>query len=133
MAAHAATPTRRQPAGQRRHTPLAWAVPVTLGLVLGIWAAVVQRVEQGGVATGGQWLLGAVTAVVLAALAFGLGRVQDAMPREMRALAYGATAAATVGFLTSLGGGSVLRSAGIGVAVGAAVGAVAFYRFYTRE
>ncbi|UYQ63367.1 hypothetical protein [Streptomyces peucetius] len=134
MAAHAAMPHRRRRAHEpRHHTPLAWALPVAFGLTFGIWAAVIKRVEEGGVATGGQWVLGVVTAVVLAALAFGLGRIQQRLPRELRALAYGALTAVTIGFLTSLGGGSVLRAAGIGVAVGAGVGAALFYFYYTRE
>jgi len=134
MAAHAAMPHRRHRTHEsRHHSPLAWALPVALGLTFGIWAAVIKRVEEGGVATGGQWVLGVVTAVVVAALAFGLGRVQHRLPRELRALAYGALTAVIVGFLTSLAGGSVLRSAGIGVAVGVGVGAAVFYVFYTRE
>ncbi|MEU0374529.1 hypothetical protein ABZ070_30730 [Streptomyces sp. NPDC006283] len=135
MATHAALPTgrRHRTHGEQHHSPLAWAVPVTLGLTFGIWAAFIQRVEDGGVATWGQWILGVITAVVIGALTFGLGRVQHALPRELRALAYGALAGAVIGFLTSLAGGSVLRAAGIGVAVGVAVGAAAFYAFYTHE
>lgn len=134
MATHAAMPHRRRRShGPRHHSPLAWALPITLGLTFGIWAAVIKRVDEGGVATGGQWVLGVITALVLAALAFGLGRVQHRLPRELRALAYGALTAVTIGFLTSLPGGSVLRAAGIGVAVGAGVGLAVFYFYYTRE
>ncbi|MGN9791762.1 hypothetical protein ACTMTU_11815 [Streptomyces sp. OZ13] len=134
MAAHAAMPHRRRRTSERQHhSPTAWAVPVTVGLVLGIWAAFIKRAQNDGVATGGQWVLGVITAVVIAALLFALMRVQHALPRELRALAYGALTAATVGFLTSLAGGSVLRAAGIGVAVGAGVAAVTFYFYYTRE
>ncbi|GGW60103.1 hypothetical protein [Streptomyces xantholiticus] len=134
MATHAAMPHRRRRTHEpRHHSPLAWALPVTLGLTFGIWAAVIKRVEEGGVATGGQWVLGVITALVLAGLAFGLGRIQHRLPRELRALAYGALTAATIGFLTSLAGGSVLRAAGIGVAVGVGVGMAVFYFYYTRE
>ncbi|MEV4679796.1 hypothetical protein [Streptomyces kurssanovii] len=134
MAAHAAMPHRRRRSTERQHhSPTAWALPVALGLVIGIWAAFIKRAENDGVATGGQWVLGVITAVVLAALLFALMRVQHALPRELRALAYGALSGATVGFLTSLAGGSVLRAAGIGVAVGAGVAAMTFYFYYTRE
>ncbi|MEU0087668.1 hypothetical protein [Streptomyces sp. NPDC006274] len=134
MAAHAAMPHRRRRTHEsRQHSPFAWALPVTLGLTFGIWAAVIRRTEEGGVATGGQWVLGVITAVVFTALAFGLGRIQHRLPREPRALAYGALTAVTIGFLISLAGGSVLRAAGIGVGVGAGVGAAVFYFFYTRE
>ncbi|MEW2630356.1 hypothetical protein AB0903_01510 [Streptomyces sp. NPDC048389] len=134
MAAHAAMSHRRRRTREsRHHSPLAWALPVTLGLTFGIWAAVIRRVEEGGVATGGQWLLGVVTAVVVAGLAFGLGRVQHRLPREARAAAYGALTAVVIGFMTSLADGSVLRSAAIGIAVGVGLGAAVFYFFYTRE
>ena len=133
MAAHAAMPHRRRRSSERQHHSPAWALPVILGVVLGIWAAFIKRAENEGVATGGQWILGVITAVVLAALFFALMRVQHALPRELRALAYGALSGATVGFLTSLAGGSVLRAAGIGVAVGAGVAAMTFYFYYTRE
>jgi hypothetical protein len=126
-------PHRRRRSSERQHHSPAWALPVILGVVLGIWAAFIKRAENDGVATGGQWILGVITAVVLAALFFALMRVQHALPRELRALAYGALSGATVGFLTSLAGGSVLRAAGIGVAVGAGVAAMTFYFYYTRE
>ncbi|MET9424267.1 MULTISPECIES: hypothetical protein [unclassified Streptomyces] len=134
MAAHAAMPHRRRRSSERQHhSPAAWALPIALGVVFGIWAAFIKRAQNDGVATGGQWILGVITAVVLAALFFALMRIQHALPRELRALAYGALTAATVGFLISLAGGSVLRAAGIGVAVGAGVAAMAFYFYYTRE
>lgn len=106
MAAHAAMPHRRRRSSERQHHSPAWALPVILGVVLGIWAAFIKRAENDGVATGGQWILGVITAVVLAALFFALMRVQHALPRELRALAYGALSGATVGFLTSLAGGA---------------------------
>lgn len=134
MAAHAAMPHRRRRSSERQHhSPAAWALPVTLGVLLGLWAAFIERAENDGVATGNQWILGGMTAVVLAALLFALMRVQHALPRELRALAHGALTAATVGFLISIAGGSVLRAAGIGVAVGAGMAAIAFYFYYTRE
>ncbi|MFI2370318.1 hypothetical protein [Streptomyces sp. NPDC018833] len=136
MATQAAMPQRRRrhrASGRQHHSPLGLVLPAVLALTVGIWAASIERFENGGVATGGQWVLGVVAAVVIGALAFGLGRIQHALPRELRALAYGALTAATIGFLTSLAGGSVLRAAGIGVAVGAGVGLVMFYYYYTHE
>ena len=125
MATHAGAPARRH--GYLR------AMPVVLGVAFGIYAMVLKRFEDGGVFTAGQFFLGLVSAVVFGALAYGIGRIQHGLRREQRAMAYGALTAAGVGFLTSLSDGSVLRSAGIGVAVGAAVGLVTFYALYVHE
>ncbi|MGW0698256.1 hypothetical protein ACWD0A_02740 [Streptomyces sp. NPDC002867] len=135
MATQAATPRhrRRRRTPAREHHPLGLVLPALLAVTVGVWAASILRFQNDGVATGGQWVLGVVCAVVFGALAFGLRRIRHSLPREMRALAYGALTAATIGFLTSLADGSVLRSAGIGVAVGAGVGLVTFYYAYTHE
>ncbi|WP_267241692.1 hypothetical protein [Streptomyces sp. PR69] len=125
MAAHAAAPTRRQ------HGHLGWALPLVLGISYGAYAAFIAR--DGGPGSVGQAVLAVVSGAVLAVLAYLLGRFQASLPRELRALAYGALSAAAIGFLVSLTGSSVLRSAGLGVAVGAGVTVVAFYLFYTHE
>lgn len=124
MAAHAAVPARH-------HGSLGWAMPATLGVVYGFYAAFVER--DGGAITGGDVLLGVVAGVVFAALAYALGRFQQSMPRELRAAAYGALCAASMGYLISLAGGSVLRSAAIALAIGAGMGLATFYIFYERE
>ncbi|PCG81473.1 hypothetical protein CIB93_35215 [Streptomyces sp. WZ.A104] len=134
MATHAAVPTRRGPrahARDRHHTPLAWALPLVLGVIYGFYAAFIRR--DGGPSTGGQVLLGLVSGAALAALCFALGRIQQSLPRELRAVAYGALTACAIGFLVSLTDTSVLRSAGLGLVVGAGVLCTAFYIFYTRE
>ncbi|MCX4675922.1 hypothetical protein OG413_11495 [Streptomyces sp. NBC_01433] len=134
MATHAAMPTRggsRASARARHHSPLAWALPLTLGVIFGFYAAFIRR--DGGPSTGGQVLLGLVSGVALAALCFALGRIQHVLPRELRAAAYGVLTACAIGFLVSLTGTSVLRSTGLGVLVGAVMLCVSFYIFYTRE
>ncbi|MFP1625905.1 hypothetical protein ACLB9X_12180 [Streptomyces sp. 5K101] len=136
MATQAAMPRhrrRRRTSARAHHGPLGLVLPALVAVTAGIWAASILRFQNDGVATGGQWILGVVCAVVIGALAFGLGRIQHALKREMRALAYGALTAAIIGFLTSLAGGSVLRAAGIGVAVGVGLGLVTFYYYYTHE
>lgn len=134
MATHAAMPGRRGArahARARRHTPLAWALPLVIGVIYGFYAAFIRR--DGGPSTGGQVLLGLVAGVAMAALCFTLGRIQRSLPRELRAVAYGALTACAIGFLASLTDTSVLRSSGLGLAVGAGVVGVTFYLFYTRE
>ncbi|MEU7329122.1 hypothetical protein [Streptomyces parvus] len=134
MATHAAMPGRRGArahARTRHHTLLAWALPLVLGVIYGFYAAFIRR--DGGPSTGGQVLLGLVSGVALAALCFALGRIQRSLPRELRAAAYGALTACAIGFLVSLTDTSVLRSTGLGLAVGAGVLVVAYYYLYSRE
>ncbi|MCX5411511.1 hypothetical protein [Streptomyces sp. NBC_00059] len=135
MATHATMPTRRRahartPA-RRGPSPLSWAVPVTLGVILGFWAFFINR--DGGETTAGQIWLGVVSGVVFAALCYALVRVRWALPREMRAAAFGVLTGGAVGFLSSLNGNSVLMSSVIGLAVGAGAFCTMFYTYYTRE
>ncbi|MER5982575.1 hypothetical protein [Streptomyces sp. NPDC001787] len=134
MATHAAMPTRggsRVRARARHHSPLAWALPLTLGVIFGFYAAFIRR--DGGPSTGGQVVLGLVSGAALAALCFVLGRIQHALPRELRAAAYGGLTACAIGFLVSLTDTSVLRSTVLGLVVGAVMLCASFYVFYTRE
>lgn len=96
MAAHAAVPARH-------HGSLGWVMPAILGVVYGFYAAFVHR--NGGAITGGDVVLGVVAGVAFAALAYTLGRFQQSLPRELRAGAYGALCAASMGYLISLAGG----------------------------
>ncbi|HEY9438866.1 MAG TPA: hypothetical protein VIS29_09480 [Streptomyces sp.] len=123
--AHARPPVRRH------HSWLGWATPLVLGVIFGFYAAFMRR--DGGPSTGGQVVLGVVSGVVLAVLCFALGRFQHALPPELRAAAYGALTGCAIGFLVSLNDSSVLRSAGLGVAVAAGALISTFYYFYTRE
>ncbi|MFJ2023521.1 hypothetical protein ACIODW_06850 [Streptomyces sp. NPDC087897] len=134
MVTHAAMPGRRggrAHARPRPHTALAWALPLVLGVIYGFYAAFIRR--DGGPSTGGQVLLGLVSGAALAVLCFALGRIQHAVPREVRAVAYGALTASAIGFLVSLTDTSVLRSAALGLAVGVGVLCVSYYALYARE
>lgn len=124
MGAHAAVPARH-------HGSLSWALPVTLGVIYGFYVAFVRRGD--GDLTGGIVVLGVVAGLALAALAFALGRIQRSLPRELRAAAYATLCGVAIGFLYSQSGESVLKSSAIGVTLAAAMFAVAFYTFYTRE
>lgn len=135
MATHATMPTRgrthaRTPA-RRPRSALAWALPLTLGVIFGFWAFFIRR--DGGETTGGQIWLGVATGVALAVLCYVLGRVRHALPRELRAAAFGALTAILIGFLYSLNDHSVLSSTIIGLVVGAGMFCTAFYIYYTRE
>lgn len=124
MAAHAAVPARH-------HGSLGWAMPVCLGLAYGTYVLFIRHAW--GDVTWGDVLYAFVAGVILAALAFVLGRTQHLLPRELRAGAYGALCGVAIGFLYSLTGESVLSSVGIGAIFGAVMLAVSFYLFYMRE
>ncbi|MFE2290836.1 hypothetical protein [Streptomyces sp. NPDC059452] len=132
MVTHAAMPGRKGAhARPRRHTPLAWALPLVLGVIYGFYAAFIRR--DGGPSTGGQVVLGLVSGAALAALCFALGRIQRELPHGLRATAYGALTACAIGFLVSLTDTSVLRSTALGLAVGVGVFLATFYLVYSRE
>ncbi|MEU1276824.1 hypothetical protein [Streptomyces sp. NPDC005805] len=135
MATQTVTPGGRQHRrSDREHrSPMGFVLPALLAVTAGVWAASVLRFQDDGIATGGQWLVGIILAIVLGALAFALGRYGKALPREARAAAWGALGGAAIGFMTSLAGGSVLRAAAIGLACGAGVAVATFYAFYVRE
>ncbi|MFG3286889.1 hypothetical protein [Streptomyces sp. NPDC048111] len=133
MAAHASVPmTSRRAAPRPSRSVL--AIPVVLGVVYGIWTAANQRNDgDTGILTGGQIVLGVVSGLVVAALGLCLLRFQSALPRELRAAAYGALFGSAVGFLFSLSDHSVLKSCGMGAAFGGAMLLASFYVFYTHE
>ncbi|MFC8227447.1 hypothetical protein [Streptomyces sp. NPDC057287] len=137
MATHATMPTRRParaPAPARQghaRTPLAWATPVALGVILGFWAFFIKR--DGGATTGGQIWLGVISGAAFAVLCYALVRVRWALPRELRAAGFGVLAGGAVGFLYSLHGNSVLASGLLGLVVGAGMACTMFYVYYTRE
>ncbi|SMF62108.1 hypothetical protein [Streptomyces sp. Amel2xC10] len=115
----------------RTHRIAAWAVPVTLGLIYGYWVAANNR--SGEAITGWNVLLGFVSAIVFAALWMGIHALAPHVIREVHALIWAAFAGCAFGFLYSETGASVLRSAGMGVAIGASTFGVLFYRYYTHE
>ncbi|WP_203187189.1 hypothetical protein [Streptomyces pratensis] len=135
MATHATMPTRRRSQARtperHGHTALAWAMPLALGVIVGFWAFFINR--DGGATTGGQIWLGVVSGVAFAVLCYALVQVRWALPRELRAAAFGALTGGAVGFLSSLNGNSVLTSSAIGLALAVGMSCVMFYVYYTRE
>ncbi|MGW3623708.1 hypothetical protein [Streptomyces sp. NPDC000880] len=124
MAAHAAVPVRH-------HGSRAWVVPVTLGVVYGFYAGFLRR--TGRDVNWGDVLFGVVCGVIVAALAFALGRIQHALPYEVRAAAYATLFGGAMGYLYSQSGESVLKSSGIGLILAGAMFVSAFYVFHSRE
>ncbi|MCH0542155.1 hypothetical protein I3F58_21890 [Streptomyces sp. MUM 203J] len=135
MGAHAAPARHRRalPRGTAddRHT-MSWALPAGLAFVYGLYAGFLERGD--GPTHWGDFWFGLVSGVVFGVLAYTLGRYQRALPRELRALAYGVLGGGSIGFLHSTAGGySVLSSSVLGLIVGAAIGGAAFYAFYVHE
>ncbi|MFF4245928.1 hypothetical protein ACFYY2_15825 [Streptomyces sp. NPDC001822] len=135
MATHATTPTRRRQHARtpvrEGHTPLAWAVPVSLGVILGFWAFFIKR--DGGTTTDGQIVLGVVSGVAYAVLCYAFVMIRRALPRELRAAGYAVLAGGAIGYLFSLNGNSVFSSSGLGLVIGAGTFLTMFYIHYTHE
>ncbi|ANW19349.1 hypothetical protein [Streptomyces clavuligerus] len=129
MATHATRAAA--PVTRHRTGTASWAIPLALGAVFGFYAGFLHR--TGTVVGWGDVLFGVVAGLILAALAYGLGRIQHSMPRELRAFAYASLCGIAIGFLHSLTGTSILRSAGMGLMFAAAMLVVSFYVFYTHE
>ncbi|MER8219824.1 hypothetical protein ABTZ58_04350 [Streptomyces sp. NPDC094143] len=126
------TPRRRPDVfGARAHAAAAVALPVVLGLVYGFWAAANRR--HGGPITGWNLLFGFLTALVFAAVFAAVWRLAPRLRRELHALAWFAFTGCAIGFLVNQSGESVLKSAGLGLVVGAGVLLTMFYRYHTHE
>ncbi|MER8000800.1 hypothetical protein [Streptomyces sp. NPDC095613] len=144
MTTHAAPPGSRRPSGVHLRRPrppaldagtLATLRTAGISLLLGVgYGAYAQFIARGGgSASYGQLALALISGAVLAVLVFTLVRTGHALPRELRAAAWGVLVGCAMGFLYSLTGHSVLLSSGIGLALGAATVLGTFYAFYTRE
>ncbi|MET8765611.1 hypothetical protein [Streptomyces sp. NPDC004658] len=118
------------------------AVPVGLGLIYGYWVAANNRF--GGPVTGGNLLLGFVSALVFAVLCAALLVLAPRMTREVHALLWTAFVGCAFGFLYNQSGslfptqsasqsGDVWRAVLMSLLVSAATFATFFYRYYTRE
>lgn len=133
-----ALPSGRPPArtpdvfGPGVHAAAKWAVPVVLGLVYGYWAAANRR--GGGPVTGWNLLFGFLTALAFMVLYAAVRAVARRLGRTPHAALWAAFAGSAVGFLYRQSvAATLLRSCGIGLAVGLSLFLMLFYRYYTRE
>ncbi|MGW1146585.1 hypothetical protein ACWD6I_16350 [Streptomyces sp. NPDC002454] len=108
-------------------------IPVLAGIVYGFWIAGISRDAAGYQVTGWNILLGFVSGILFAAVAFGLHRAAPALRAGPRALAWAVFAGLAFGFCYSQTGHSVLRSSGIALAVAFGVGATVYYHTYVNE
>ncbi|AOR33169.1 hypothetical protein BFF78_20755 [Streptomyces fodineus] len=115
----------------RTHRIAHIAGPVVLGLVYGYWVAADAR--QGGSITGGNLLLGWISALVFAAVTVALLTLAPRMTREVHALLWTAFAGCAFGFLYIQSGHSVWRTVMLSLIIAGCTFATFFYRYYTRE
>ncbi|WP_330338814.1 hypothetical protein [Streptomyces sp. NBC_00557] len=115
----------------RTHRIAHIAVPVVLGLVYGYWVAANAR--QGGPVTGGNLLLGWLSALVFAVGCIALLTLAPRMPREVHALLWTAFVGIAFGFLYIQTPHSVWRAVMMSLVIAACTFAAFFYRYYTRE
>lgn len=115
----------------RTHRAASIATPIVLGLVYGYWAAANRR--DGGEITGWNLLFGFVTAAAFMVLYVAVRRIASRTIREVHALLWFAFTGSAAGFLYSQAHVTVLRSAIMGIVIGAVFYVVLFYRYYTHE
>ncbi|MEV7519245.1 hypothetical protein [Streptomyces sp. NPDC091371] len=130
-AAPAAHRQHRQMTDMTHLSKLAYAGPLLLGLVYGVWAAYIER--QAGPVDAANVFYGILCGVLFAGIAFGLDRMGPSVMQEVRAAAYGAFGGIAVGYLHSLTNQSILKAVVVGLFAGIGVGVAAFYRFHTHE
>ncbi|MCC5477084.1 hypothetical protein ACFV2N_21805 [Streptomyces sp. NPDC059680] len=117
--------------GGRTHRIAHFAVPVVLGLIYGYWVAADAR--QGGPITGGNLLLGWLSALVFAVVSIALLRLAPRMSRELHALLWSAFTGIAFGFLYIQTPHSIWRSVMMSLLVAGCTFGTFFYRYYTRE
>lgn len=125
---HAQPAARVAPA--RRHPRVSRTLPVLVGVAFGMYAWFLDRDQE---FTTSATVVGLASGVAAMAVVFALLSLPPAVPRELRALAYGSALGAGIGYLHSLSGGSVLTAVILGLLVGAGLGAAVFYAIYTHE
>lgn len=116
---------------ERTHTITRWTVTVLLGLIYGYWAADINR--DAGPVTGWNILFGSVSALAFMAVFTGVRAAAPRLRRELHAATWASFAGIAFGFLYSQSDASILRSSLMSLPVAAAVGVLAFYRYYTHE
>ncbi|MGW4204028.1 hypothetical protein, partial [Streptomyces sp. NPDC004726] len=114
----------------RHHGRLGWGMPIALGTLFGFYAGFLRR--TGEAVSWWDVLYGVVAGLIFTAIAYGLGRIQGALPRELRSTAYAVVCGVAIGFLHNLTGASVLRSVGIGLVFAVVMWVVSFYVLYTH-
>jgi hypothetical protein len=124
-------PTTPDVFGPRVHLVAKWAVPVLAGLVYGYWAAANRR--HGGPVTGWNLLFGFMTALAFVVLFAVVRAVAARLPREGRAVLWGAFAGSALGFLYAQSGVAMFTCILTSLLLAAAVTAALFYRSYTCE
>ncbi|WP_399886747.1 hypothetical protein ACGH7X_19960 [Streptomyces sp. BBFR51] len=117
--------------GKRTHLLAKWAMPVTIGLVYGYWAAAIHR--RGGPVTGGNLLFGFMTALAFAVLYVVIRTVAERLPREGHAVLWGAFAGSALGFLYAGSGVAMFTCVVVSLLLAAAVTASLVYRYYTHQ
>ena len=130
---HAARASRTPVGTRMAAVPAGLVITALAGIVYGFWTSGVDRAAAASPITGWNVLLGFVTAIAFAAVAYTIHTLAPRLPREARALAWAAFAGVSFGFLYSLSDASVLKSSGLSLVVAAGVFAVVFYRYYTTE
>ncbi|MFI1255748.1 hypothetical protein ACH4U6_18490 [Streptomyces netropsis] len=138
MSTHPALPGHHRHEGpgpvtriSHRTSRSAWAVPVTGGVVLGLYT--VFLADDNGASTLSAWMTGLVAGLVAMGAGYVLIKERARMIAEVRAAAFGALLGISLGFLYSLTQVSVLRASLFGFFLGGAMAVASYYVFYMHE
>lgn len=108
-----------------------WGVPAAIALVYCLYTAFVAG--DNNRSTGRTWLIALVSAGILGVVCYAVGRWQTGRQAETVGAAYGVVFGCAMGYLLSLNGWSILRTALIGLALAASMGVCAFYISHTHQ
>lgn len=144
MGAHAAVPARGtkgrgrsagQAAGQATTTMsrAAWAIPLLLGLTYGIYTTFMARGTTPDPLSWSNVGFGVLCGAIVTAVAFLVGKATKTRTPGIRATSFATPFGIAMGFLYSLGGGSILTSVFMGLILGAGMFVSAYYAFYSHS
>jgi hypothetical protein len=109
------------------------AIPLLLGLTYGIYTTFMARGTTPDPLSWSNVGFGVLCGAIVAAVAFLVGRATKGRSPGIRAISFTVPFAAAMGFLYSLGGGSILSSVIMGLVLGAGMFVSVYYAFYSHS
>ncbi|MFI5803529.1 hypothetical protein [Streptomyces sp. NPDC051561] len=117
--------------GAATATRASWAIPLLLGLTYGIYTAFMAR-GTSPLTARNVWL-GVLCGVILTVVAYLVGKLGKGLPAGPHAAAFAAPFGIAMGFLYSLGGGSILTAVLLAMTLAASMFVASYYVFYSHS
>ncbi|GHH70628.1 hypothetical protein GCM10018793_04960 [Streptomyces sulfonofaciens] len=119
------------PPAIRPRSTASWSLPLTLGILYGLWAAMIDR--SAGPITTGNVLFGVFSGLAVALSAFALHQVSPRLPRVRRAFSWGAFTGVTFGWMYSITDAPHIRTVVISILAAAGTVAMTSYFYHVSE